>query len=1131
MASSTKLVDLAFADLLPWTEQNGMTNLAQLDPPKATGLIVHILEAIALLEKKIRPQQLLMARYYTAQDQPRLKKGESSLQWDFELQGVAPVRGQFNTSILFELDTKQLGNLMDPNGGRVIRQLNAQCSCVETVKPCVHQIHCLHYIRRQLSGKSAEDAIQWMQSCVTDGRHAGRKLIESLGYLKDAPVAPDTPADEMERDRLMRIQWRLSFSNSTVKVNAYLQTMRKKGGWNKGRHLKDGLDTVEEAALVHPSDRMLILLLQSAEESYRGQTPRIVRECLKLLQDHPHLTLDDELQTPIRIKECPIEVRIDEVEDIYKPSIYQGEVQIVSLRDNPDYFMGTINNHETMMLRLDRDQRSIWVSSIDNRMKRLIEDLHAAERREAVLDQETAEQFADLVAAAADPKWIQINLPERLAGPEQPLEPNIEVHLSPFGKESLLVGLRVACDVVADQPVPGMEPDRLRVATPAGRFQLLRALEEESIRADEIAGALELGQLLYESPYTWIAENPDLALDLLQRIQSLGENAPTVCWPKSQPMKIIGEITPQRLQVRLTSQRDWFGVEGVARLEGLEIPLAELLTALRGGRRFVPLGDGQFAMISEQLRQRLNSIQDVSQSDSGAIRVSRAATAVVEEALGSDISYESDMSWRDALDRLAGARVLKPVVPSNLNAELRDYQKTGYAWLAKLAHWGIGGCLADDMGLGKTVQALGVLLDRANKGAALIIAPTSVGVNWQRETEKFAPSLKAKLYREHDRQTLVDSAGPGDLIITSYQLLQRDVDRFTARSWHTLVLDEAQFIKNFQTKTAQAVRQLDADWRIALSGTPLENHLGELWSLMRTVSPGLLGSWDRFRKSFAEPIERQGDKDRLKALGRVVRPFILRRTKKEVLSELPDRTEVVRLAELSEEERQKYDAARMAALAEITKPGDGEHESQMRIRVLAWLTRLRQLACHPGLVDKRWDKSSAKLDLFMEIVGELREGEHRALVFSQFVQHLLLIRGALDKLGIKYQYLDGSTPTAKRQEAVDRFQAGEGELFLISLKAGGTGLNLTAADYVIHMDPWWNPAVEDQATDRAHRIGQERAVTVYRIVAKDTIEQQILALHADKRELISGVLDGADRAGRMSTDELVSLIKLSQAES
>jgi SNF2 family DNA or RNA helicase len=273
---------------------------------------------------------------------------------------------------------------------------------------------------------------------------------------------------------------------------------------------------------------------------------------------------------------------------------------------------------------------------------------------------------------------------------------------------------------------------------------------------------------------------------------------------------------------------------------------------------------------------------------------------------------------------------------------------------------------------------------------------------------------------------------------------------------------------------------------------------------MRTVSPGLLGSWDKFRKNFAEPIERHHSKDRLQALGRVVKPFILRRTKKEVLSELPERTEIVRLAEFSETERKKYDAARLAALTELTQGGSGDTDAQMRIRVLAWLTRLRQLACHPRLVDKRWDKSSAKLDLFMEIVDELREGEHRALVFSQFVQHLSLLRESLDRAGIEYQYLDGATPAAKRQEAVDAFQAGQGDLFLIS--------------------------VEDQATDRAHRLGQQRAVTVYRLVAKDTIEQQILALHEDKRELIAGVLDGADRAGRLSTDELISLIRLSQIE-
>jgi SNF2 family DNA or RNA helicase len=460
-----------------------------------------------------------------------------------------------------------------------------------------------------------------------------------------------------------------------------------------------------------------------------------------------------------------------------------------------------------------------------------------------------------------------------------------------------------------------------------------------------------------------------------------------------------------------------------------------------------------------------------------------------------------------------------------LQAELRDYQVAGYQWLSKLSQWGLGGCLADDMGLGKTVQTLGVLLDRAEQGATLIVAPTSVGINWVRETERFAPSLKPHLYREHDRDHLIQTAGPGELIITSYQLLQRDIERVASRSWATLVLDEAQYIKNFQTKTNQAVRRLDVDWCVALSGTPLENHLGELWSLMRVLCPGLLGSWERFRQRFGEPIERDKNRERLQALGHVVRPFILRRTKQEVLTELPPRTEVVLTAELSPAERKRYDAARIAALDELTSKRGDENEQQRRIRVLSWLTRLRQLACHPGLVDPRWNKSSAKLDLFLETVNELRDNNHRALVFSQFVQHLSLLRAALDKQGIKYQYLDGSTPPQRRQEAVDAFQSGSGDLFLISLKAGGTGLNLTAADYVLHLDPWWNPAVEDQATDRAHRIGQLRPVTVYRLVAKDTIEEQILAMHEDKRELLAGVLDGADRAAKMSTQELVDLIR------
>ncbi|MFG0263385.1 MAG: DEAD/DEAH box helicase, partial [Novipirellula sp. JB048] len=447
-------------------------------------------------------------------------------------------------------------------------------------------------------------------------------------------------------------------------------------------------------------------------------------------------------------------------------------------------------------------------------------------------------------------------------------------------------------------------------------------------------------------------------------------------------------------------------------------------------------------------------------------------------------------------------------------------------WLARLSKWGVGGVLADDMGLGKTVQTLGVLLDRAALGPTLVIAPTSVGDNWVREAERFAPSLKPHLYRDSDRQELIDAVGPGDLVVVSYQLVQRDAKKFATRDWSTLILDEAQFIKNSQTKTSRAIRMINADWRIGLSGTPLENHLGELWSLFRTISPGLLGSWDRFRNRFADPIERHKDDKQRQSLARLVRPFILRRTKNKVLKELPERTEITLHAELSQAERKRYEDVRMAALAELSgESTDAAQAGQQRIRTLAWLTRLRQLACHPRLVDTTWKKGSAKLDLLMNLVEELREGEHRALVFSQFVKHLSVIREALDKQGITYQYLDGATAAPERQRRVDAFQNGEGELFLISLKAGGTGLNLTAADYVIHLDPWWNPAVEDQATDRAHRIGQQKPVTVYRLVAEGTIEEQILQLHADKRELVAGVLDGTDRAARMDTDELIKLIR------
>ena len=315
--------------------------------------------------------------------------------------------------------------------------------------------------------------------------------------------------------------------------------------------------------------------------------------------------------------------------------------------------------------------------------------------------------------------------------------------------------------------------------------------------------------------------------------------------------------------------------------------------------------------------------------------------------------------------------------------------------------------------------------------------------------------------------------------------------------------------------------RLQADFRVALTGTPVENHLGELWNLFRVISPGLLGTWPQFRERFAAPIERDQSAERRAALGRVLRPFMLRRTKESVLPELPPLTELNRLVSLSAAERELYETARLAAATAIT----AAQSPNQRFAVLSCLTRLRRLSCHPRLVHDAWTGAASKLDAFLALVEELRATGHRALVFSQFTDHLGLVREALSARGISIIYLDGSTPLDERARAVESFQRGEGDLFLISLKAGGTGLNLTAADHVIHLDPWWNPAVEDQATDRAHRIGQSRPVTVIRLIAQGTIEEAVLALHAEKRELAEGLLEGTDVVGRLSAAELVDLVR------
>ena len=622
------------------------------------------------------------------------------------------------------------------------------------------------------------------------------------------------------------------------------------------------------------------------------------------------------------------------------------------------------------------------------------------------------------------------------------------------------------------------------------------------------------------------AEIDDLegCLDLLLELQAY-PGPVSVEWPEGQKLR-VSPLTPDKLRLRVKQDRDWFSVDGtVAVDEDQVLDMRFLLDRLgRAQGRFVPLDDGRFVALTRQMQAQLGRLAAVSEPSRAGRRVHALGAPALDAVLEEAGEVEADAAWTRHVSRIRAAEGWTPKLPPTLEAELRDYQVEGFAWMSRLARWGAGACLADDMGLGKTVQAIAVMLDHAEAGPCLVVAPTSVCPNWQAEIARFAPTLTThRLSAASDRAALVAGLGPRDVLVCSYGLLHGEAELLGGRPWQMAVLDEAQAIKNADSKRAQASQGLQAGFRLALSGTPMENDLDELWSLFNFVNPGLLGSREGFGKRFATPIERDRDASARQALRSLIRPFLLRRTKAAVLSELPPRTEQTVQVEMGEAERAFYEAMRQRALETIAALD--APEGKRKIHILAEITRLRRACCNPALIDPAAGVPSGKLDAFLDLVDDLVRNRHRALVFSQFVGHLGLMRAALDARGVRYEYLDGGTPSAERERRVAAFQAGGAELFLISLRAGGTGLNLTAADYVVHLDPWWNPAVEDQASDRAHRIGQERPVTIYRLIMQDSIEERIVRLHRDKRDLASDLLEGAETSARLSEEELLDLIR------
>ncbi|NOX24521.1 MAG: DEAD/DEAH box helicase [Deltaproteobacteria bacterium] len=687
---------------------------------------------------------------------------------------------------------------------------------------------------------------------------------------------------------------------------------------------------------------------------------------------------------------------------------------------------------------------------------------------------------------------------------------NVSMQVKPQGESGL--GMK-----------PGMGAKVIIADIDGERLQTIRNHQQEKEKAQTIVDACPTLLSHEDEDWQWfLPELPD-CLGFLLEVQALQEEV-VIEWPQGENLQIRQKAGVEQLYLKINKHQSWFAINGKIQIdEDHVMEMRQLLDLVKKhNSRFIPLSDNEFLSLTAELYQHLADLNAISNVKDDITQFPQAAAPMLLKLAQGAGRVDYDEHWAALAARIKAAGHYNPCVPSTLNTKLRAYQIDGFTWMSRLAYLGCGACLADEMGLGKTIQALALILDQAANGPCLILAPTSVCHNWAAEIGRYAPTLNCVFLNGSERKKTLDKLKSFDLLITSYGLLQQEVELLTSKQWQVIVLDEAQAIKNMSTKRSKAAMSLKGRFRLITTGTPLENNLGELWNLFQFINPGILGSISAFNRHFAIPIERDKNREVQKRLRKIISPFILRRLKSQVLDDLPPRTEINYHVDLNPAEAALYESLRREALENLNTNERGQNHHML---ILAGIMRLRQACCNPAIIQPGLGIKSSKLAIFAQLVDELLLNNHKILVFSQFVSHLTILRDFLDKKKISYKYLDGSTPPKERKKRVESFQAGNGDVFLISLKAGGLGLNLTAANYVIHMDPWWNPAVEDQASDRIHRIGQKRPVTIYRLITRGTIEEKIVALHREKRELADSLLKGSDMSHKISTSELLALLK------
>ena len=977
-----------------------------------------------------------------------------------------------------------------------------ECTCKDGYDArCTHAIALLDATLDLLADPARE--FQAMTIATELMRPGWSRALEELARFEVKAAKPRPAID---------VSWEIDHQFGTHMLSALVRKQLKRGGMSVGARMSAARLLGDHGDVLGEQDRRIaeLVMTWAAEERSAGTYPW---RAFVALVGHPRILADSEPVELLRVQLGFTALAVGDTIQL-EPSIEGARVHPERIGDllrayqpGEPLYMADEEAHRYFLIDVNEEARLMW-NVLDKHGEAFPPEAHA----------ELLERLAKLESR------MPIVVPQALKGRELAAHTTTVVRLRLLPDVTLELELLVRPGDGAPLFQPGSGPRDIMLLRGGERGYVRRSLDSEEALTRGMLARLPLESAEEGPPFCFRIDDTNEALALVSAIQTPIPGL-EVDWIDQRP-SIAPSAGVDSLRVSVDRKRDWFGIEGDLKVAQGRLELAVLLDAARRQQRFVRVDANRWVELSDTLRQKLLGLADQTFESRNHLELSPGAVPAINALVAAGARVTTAPAWDLLSERLAASVSLKPKPPATLIAKLRDYQIEGHAWLSRIAAWGAGACLADDMGLGKTVQAIAVLLDRAKLGPALVLAPTSVAFNWVAELARFAPSLRPVMYAEQvDRVACIAGLKKKDVLIVSYGLLVRDADVLASRSFATLVVDEAQALKNSNTRRARAARALVAEFRIAMSGTPFENHLGELWSLFAVIFPGLLGSWEQFRHRYALPIERDKNPEARAALSRVLRPFLLRRTKHEVARELPSRTEIHVPIALSKEERALYEDARLAAVAELTRKGKGVRNEQQRFQVLAALTRLRLLASHPRLYDARSTVASSKMRRLVELLEELRTEGHRALVFSQFTSHLALVREELDKAGFSSLYLDGSTPAAQRQRLVQSFQDGQGEVFLISLKAGGTGINLTAADYVIHLDPWWNPAVEDQATDRAHRIGQTKPVTVFRMITHDTIEEQILAMHGDKRALVAGILEGTDVAARLTTGDLLSLLQ------